>query len=163
MNAENPYAPPKAAVADVIGREPSPSLWNPNVAASLSLLFSPIFGSILHMKNWQSLGDAQKAAASKNWAIGSAAFFVVLIVLSAVLPESKAIDGLSRASGLGLLIAWYYAIGKSQQSLVLARYGKDYPRKGWAKPVGIAICGCIAFLAVAGGLGIVIGAVTGGA
>ncbi|MDR7336156.1 hypothetical protein [Roseateles asaccharophilus] len=161
MNAKNPYAPPEAAVADVVGREPSPQLWNPNAAASWSLLFSPIFGSILHMKNWQAIGDAQKAATSKNWAIGSAAFFVLLIVLSVVVPESKGLDALSRGSGIGLLVAWYYAIGKSQQSLVLARYGKDYPRKGWAKPIGIAILGCIAFIVVAGLLGLLIGMVAG--
>ena len=87
--------------------------------------------------------------------------WLVLVVLSVVLPESKGLDALSRASGFGLLIAWYYAIGKSQQSLVLARYGKDYPRKGWAKPIGIAICGFAVFIVAAGILGIVLGALVG--
>ena len=51
----NPYAPPKAEVADVGRTEVAPALWNPNAAASWSLLFSPAFGAFLHMKNWQAL------------------------------------------------------------------------------------------------------------
>jgi hypothetical protein len=66
MNQDNPYAPPKAAVEDVVTFEPSPALWNPNAAASWSLLFTPIFGSLLHMKNWQAMGNREKAASSKN-------------------------------------------------------------------------------------------------
>jgi hypothetical protein len=145
VSTENPFAPPQSAVADITAREAMPSLWNPGAAASWSLLFSPIFGSILHMKNWEALGDEKRAAASKNWAIGSVAFFAGLLLLSVLLPDSKALDALGRFGGLALLLAWYYKIGKSQSAIVLARYGKGYPRKGWTKPLSIAV-GC--FVAV---------------
>lgn len=157
MNTENPYAPPQAAVSDVTGRDSAPALWNPNAAASWSLLFSPVFGSILHMKNWQAMGDEARAARSKRWAIGSIAFFVALVVLSVVLPDSQAMDGLSRLAGFALLIAWYYRLGKSQSAYVLARYGRDYPRKGWARPLGIAVGLFVAFIVVGGLIGFVIG------
>ena len=61
----NPYAPPKAVVADIAPRQDSPPLWNPNAAANWSLLLSPAFGAFLHMKNWEELGEPAKAAASK--------------------------------------------------------------------------------------------------
>jgi len=46
MSAVNPYAPP---AADLEARELGavPALWNPNAAEAWSLLFTPIFGSIL--------------------------------------------------------------------------------------------------------------------
>lgn len=165
MSNENPYAPPTAAVADIgtaaASAIPNPPLWNPGAAASWSLLFSPIFGALLHMKNWQALGDPGKAATSKNWAIGTAVFFVLGVVLSVAFPDSKAVDQLSRLGGFVLLIAWYYAIGKSQGSLVQARYGKGYPRRGWAKPLGLAVAAMFGFVVVAVLVGFVAAVVTG--
>jgi hypothetical protein len=117
----------------------APPLWNPGAAASWSLLLSPTFGSILHMKNWQTMGEPEKALQSKNWAIGTFAVFAVLIVASLFVPDGKAFDAISRAIGIGLLVGWYYSIGKSQQAAVLARYGKTYPRRGWLKPIIYAI------------------------
>ncbi|MGN6526593.1 MAG: hypothetical protein ACTHL8_09405 [Burkholderiaceae bacterium] len=146
MNSENSYAPPRAAVVEVASHEPAPRLWNPNAAASWSLVFSPVFGSILHMKNWKAMGDERRAATSRKWAIASAAFFVVAMLLGVARPQDKAIDALSRIGGLVLLLAWYYSIGKSQNALVLVRYGKNYPRKGWAKPLATAIALLLAFI-----------------
>ena len=161
MNTDNPYAPPQADVADVPLREAAPPLWNPNAAASWSLLFSPIFGAWLHMKNWQALGETQKAAASKTWIVLSIAFLVVIAVLSGFLPESKGMDALARFGGLGLLVAWYYNIGKSQNAFVLARFGRDYPRKGWLKPLGIALLVCLAFFIVVVVIGVAAGIAAG--
>lgn len=162
MQAPNPYAPPKADVADMQTREAAPPLWNPNAAASWSLFFSPIFGAILHMKNWQAMGEPQKAAASRIWAIASAAFLVFMVLLSVWLADNKAVDALARFGGFGMLVAWYYALGKSQNAFVLARYGKDYPRKGWLKPLGIAIGAWVGFMVAAVIVGVVAGMLGGG-
>ena len=150
MSSSNPFAPPTAEVADVSVLEQSPPLWNPNAAAAWSLVFSPIFGAILHMKNWQALGQPEKAAICKNWAIGVVGFIVFLVLFSLFLPESKALDALSRFGGIGILVAWYYNIGKSQQAFVLARYGKTYARKGWAKPICLAVLVFLGFIVAAG-------------
>jgi len=88
MNTRNPYAPPEAEVADVAGPaflEAAPALWNPAAAASWSLIFSPIFGSWLQMKNWQALGESEKAAKARTWVWVCCAFFTALIVLGAIL------------------------------------------------------------------------------
>ena len=149
MPEQNPFAPPQAEVSDVTARvEQAPPLWNPNAAASWSLLFSPILGAYLHMRNWQALGQPEKAATSKNWIIGVLAFFIVLMGLSLAAPQSKALDLLGRVGGFALLLGWYYSIGKSQQAYVLARFGKGYPRRGWLLPLAAAVGALIAFIVV---------------
>jgi len=112
------------------------------------LLLSPIFGSILHMKNWQALGEPEKAAKSKQWALGSTGFFVLLVLLGALLPDSKALEAGSRGASIGLLIAWYSLSGKPQVSYVKSRFGKAYIRKSWALPLLYAVLCFAAFVAV---------------
>jgi hypothetical protein len=146
--SHNPYAPPTATVEDVSPRpgEASPPLWNPSAAAKWSLLFSPIFGAALQMKNWQALGEPEKAAQSKQWLIGSIGLFALLFVLGIVLPESRGTDLAFRGAGIGLLVAWYTLSAKLQVAHVAARFGTTYPRKGWGKPILYAVLIFFAFL-----------------
>jgi hypothetical protein len=163
MTLSNPYTPPKAEVSDIRSLEAAPALWNPSAAASWSLLFSPVFGSFLHMRNWQALGQSAKAEMSRRWFVGSIAYFAVVFTAALFAPDSKALDLFSRLGGLILLIAWYYAIGKSQQAYVAARFGKLYPRRGWAKPLFAAIGIVLAFFAVIFVLAVAVGAMQGAA
>jgi hypothetical protein len=159
MPEQNPYAPPQAQVADVdelITGENAPALWNPNAAASWSLLFSPIFGAYLHMRNWEALGQPEKAARSKKWVTGSIVFILLVAIVPLFLPESKGVDALGRVCGFALLISWYYAIGKSQQAFVLGKFGKAYPRRGWSKPLLAAVGAVIALFVVAVAVALVI-------
>jgi hypothetical protein len=151
----NFYAPPQAQVADIVEREAAPALWNPGAAASWSVLFSPVFGAFLHMKNWEALGEPDKAAAAKRWILIYIMTIIAFIVAGALLPNNKAIPGILRLCGFALLLAWYYASGRPQMNLVKSRYGKDYPRRGWAQPILIAVGVIIGFVF----LGTVIGAV----
>jgi hypothetical protein len=150
MTTPNPYSPPRAAVDTTAAQAvaAAPPLWNPNAAASWSILFTPIFGAFLQMKNWQALGEPVRADASRKWAIGSTVFLLALIAAGVVLPEDKAIDSASRAIGFAFLITWYYSNGKEQNAFVLARYGKDYPRRGWLKPVLAALGSFVGLMAV---------------
>lgn len=135
----NPYAPPTAEVADIAPRDTVPALWNPNAAANWSLLFSPVFGALLQMKNWIALGEPGKAATSKAWAIATAALIVIVSAATAMLPESKALDAGSRGIGLVLLIAWYTSNGRAQARYVKEKFGSAYPRRGWTRPLLIAL------------------------
>jgi hypothetical protein len=161
LSTENPYAPPQAIVADVAPAQPSPPLWNPNAAASWSLLFSPVFGAIVHMKNWQAMGEPEKADASRRWAIGSFVFFVVLSTSAFAFSDSRLFDMASRAGGLAVLLAWYYASAKHQSAYVLAKYGKSYPRKGWIKPLLFAVLAFVGIVVAAGVVGAILGALGG--
>jgi hypothetical protein len=148
--AANLYAPPKAKVADIVHGEAAPALWNPSAAASWSLLFSTAFGAFLHMKNWEALGEPDKAAAAKKWIVIYLVVIVGLVVASALLPGNKAMLATVRVGSFAMLIAWYYASGKPQMDFVKSRYGKDYPRKGWAKPMLIAVGVVIGFIFLVG-------------
>ena len=147
----NPYAPPKADVDDIpvvpVSNE-APRLWNPSAAARWSLLLSPIFGAMLHMKNWQAMGETEKAAQSKKWVWGCVAFFVLLVAAGMVLPDTREIDLLSRGAGLGLLIAWYSLSARDQVRFITRRFGTDYAKRGWGRPLLYALLVFFAFIAI---------------
>jgi len=144
----NPYAPPKAPIADAEGDRISPTLWNPNAAANWSLLFSPAFGAFLHMKNWQALGQPIKATSAKVW------FVLILVVLgglscaSVMVPSSKQLNGSVRVVGILLLLSWYFGSGRGQAVYVKTHFGDTYPRHGWFKALAVAVLVLCAFIVV---------------
>jgi hypothetical protein len=152
--ATNVYAPPKSKVADIVQSEAAPALWNPGAAASWSVLLSPAFGAFLHMKNWEALGESAKAAASKKWVVIYIVTIIVLFLAVVFLPHNRAMPGIFRLTGFGLLLGWYFASAKPQMNFVKLRYGKEYPRKGWGQPILIAF-------GVLFGLGFLIGLIAG--
>ena len=155
----NPYAPPRADVADVPTAAASgaaPALWNPNAAANWSLLFSPAFGAYLHMLNWRALGDEGKARTSKIFVVCTVSLWVVTLLLGMIAPDSPVMDVLSRVMGLGLLIGWYVTLGRAQAKVVLGRYGKTDPRRGWLKPLGYGVLAVLAFFALGFAVGWVV-------
>jgi len=135
----NPYAPPKAAVADIVSGEESPPLWNPNVAANWSLLFSPAFGAYLQMRNWQALGEPEKASNSKTWVIIVLVILLTLPLVAVLVPGMSGLQRFSSSVGIVLLIAWYVTSGREQTQYVKERFGKTYPRKGWGLPLLAAL------------------------
>ena len=140
---ENLYAPPKSKLADIGHDGVSPAIWNPNSAANWSLLLSPAFGAYLHMKNWEALGEPSKASVAKVWIWVTLLALTGIALAGAFLPNSKSLDGLSRTVGLVLLLSWYFSSGRSQAEYVKSRYGKDYPRRSWGKPL---LLGCLALV-----------------
>ena len=141
-----PLAPPAAQ---------APALWNPNAAAGWSLLFSPIFGAILHMKNWEAMGETTKAFDARLWAIGMAAALGGVVLADVVLPPSRLLDALGHAVGLPLLVVWYYASAKPQATRVAALYGRQYPRRGWLGPLLIGLAAIVGLIIAFGLLGAV--------
>jgi hypothetical protein len=159
--ARNPYAPPKAEVADVGPNGAPPALWNPGAAANWSLLFSPLFGAFLHMKNWEALGQPAKASAARVWAIVIPVVMVGSSVVAVLMPANRSLGGFSRLGGFLLLIAWYASSGRDQMAYVKSNFGNDYPRKGWGKPLLFAIAALFGFFVFAVGLGMISSALRG--
>ena len=106
-------------------------LWNPTVAVYWSLLFSPILGAWLHAKNWAALGNEVKEKQSMYWVRWGAVGLLLAILL---LP-----DAIAPAIGVGYLAGWYFSLGKSQIKYVKERVGRNYERKKWGRPLGIAL------------------------
>lgn len=128
-------APPSADAAPPAG----PVLWNPNAAAVWGLLLSPVFSAVLHLMNWQALGEPEKAHEAKQWVIGLVTAMLGTLLVLIVWPENHQLDTLSRIVGVALLVAWYYGAGKAQATRVAALYGRAYPRRGWIVPVLAAL------------------------
>ena len=111
-----------------------PRLWSPNPAANWSILLTPVFGAFLHAANWRALGRPDRAAANTVWMWVSLGFLAVNLI-GVLVPESRAIDGVLRLIGFGLLLGWYFTQGRPQARFVKENLGEDYERRGWALPL----------------------------
>ncbi len=147
-----PEAPNIPPIPTAVGAElPSfaqptvaPALWNPFAARAWTLLFSPIFGAFLHARNWKALGEMGRAKRSMIWVYA----FIGLVVVALFTPE--AVSPVIRLIGLGGILAWCLMDAEQQVRYVKKRFGKDYPRKSWGKPVAIAVCGWVGLIVLAG-------------
>jgi hypothetical protein len=147
----NPYAAPQASAGSTNGDERlSPPLWNPGAAAAWSLLFGPMFGAFVHMKNWQALRRPDKAASSRRWFIANLLLLIVSLALAFLVPPSGAIGAFNFFGGIGFLLAWYFFSAREQMRFIAMAYDKHYQRRGWGTPLLYAV------LAITG-LGIVAG------
>lgn len=161
---QNPYAPPSAEVDDTPrhpAAAPAPAMWNPNAAALWSLVLTPAFGAFLQMKNWQALGEPARAETSRKWFVGVIAAMLGAALLAALLPETKAIDAVSRVFGVALLVTWYLQNGREQVQFVLGRHGKAYPRRSWALALLGGVLGLAAYVGALFVVGFLAGLVLG--
>lgn len=146
----NPYSPPKANLDILPASADTPALWNPGVAGVLAFFLTPIFGALILMKNWQAMGEPDKAGQAKMWAIGTLVFYVVLMLSAFFIPENGALNLLSRVAGLGFFIAWYMMSCKDQKDVVAYRYGTNFIKRGWTKPalyaVGVYLAAVVVFI-----------------
>lgn len=127
-----------------------PALWNPNAAAGWSLLFSVAFGAFLHARNADAMGRHGEAKANRVW------FYVTIAYSAFSLVRIQAIPPvLFSLASTGLLLGWYFALGKEQVRYVKQTWRDRYQRKPWKKPLIIASCfliGTFIGLTVAGKL-----------
>jgi len=100
-------------------------LWNPDVAGAWSLLFTPIFGSILVYKNWMAMGEEERAKKLKIW-----------IYISVPMALLSVVFGLF---GFVYICVWYFSSQKKQTKYLKEKYSGIYPKKGWLKPICIAL------------------------
>ena len=117
-----------------------PALWNPNAAAAWSLLFTPVFGAALHMRNARTMGDERLRKLNKWFLIG----FVLLVpiieagaILYAVLFKLDMIFFIFPTPLFTMFLIWYIAAGRRQAALVAEQYGSNYPRRPWLKAIDL--------------------------
>ena len=138
MSSDERYRPPQSEDFGSGTGQTAPALWNPTAAACWSLLFSPIFGAALHMFNARAMGDAELEKLNKGFMWGTLAVLVIAILL-AIFSGIKA-----NFVGPAVLGAWYGAVGRKQVALVKERYGSNYPRRSWGKPILFGVLGIVA-------------------
>lgn len=130
-------------------------LWNPTAAALWSLLFTPAFGAWLHMRNWERLGQLDKARQSRYWFAG---MLVVTLASFAVGVAGTVLgrEDLNAPWWVSLIAfsAWAAQSAYPQIRHVDDHHGESYARRSWAAPIAIglaAICGLPILAAVAVG------------
>lgn len=114
------------------------ALWNPNAASAWSILFTPIFGSILIMKNWKTLNNEAEAKKGLYWLIGTGILLVINVFI---------ID-LSDFIFLALLIAWYFLYAKKQVKYIKDTFHSTYKRNSWKTPLLSGFAGFTALVFV---------------
>ena len=121
-------------------------LWNPNAAANLAILFSPIFSAWLMAKNWQELGKPDEAKKSMTWVKIWIGYLPIHLLIAVLAPGNPAI-----LVYLVLLVAWYYKLGKKQITYV-KETDIQYEKKEWGKPVLIGLAALIVWIIFASGV-----------
>lgn len=115
-------------------------LWNPNAAANWSLLFTPIFGSYLQMKNWQALGKPEDANTAKNWIIFTIIFILFInFATPFIWDDVEKVTTISRGLGFWYIIIWYFAYAKKQPKYVKEKLNDNYQKKSWIIPLISAV------------------------
>jgi len=119
--------------------EPVLELWNPNAAGLWSFLFTPIFGSMLIAKNWETMGEPGRASAAR-WSI--TAFLVIGALVEYFAPHTE------KAAAIIFLVVWYFVINRPQAHAVRKHFGGEYERRPWGFPLAIATLALIVFTPV---------------
>jgi len=112
----------------------APALWNPMAAGIWSALLTPIFGSVVILKNWQSIGEQQRVKTGWAWLAVSVAMIVVF--------------GATYWVHLIYLLTWYFAWPMKQARYVNERWGTNYPKKSWVAPLLVGLGVVLALAAV---------------
>ena len=135
-----------STLADAMHAEPA--LWRPSAVAAWSLLFTPVFGSLLLMHNWHVLGQARAVRTARRWLLASMAVLVLELCAGAINQRVNATTPLAQLIGLGWLGLWLLAAAAPQWHLVRQRFGRRYARRAWNGALGMAVvCGAACWTA----------------
>lgn len=125
-----------------------PALWRPSAVAAWSLLFTPVFGSLLLMHNWHVLGQADAVRSARRWLLASMAVLALELFAAAINQRVNGNAPLAQLIGLGWLGLWLVAAAAPQWHLVRRRFGRRYARRGWNGALGMAVvCGAACWAA----------------
>lgn len=149
-----------AVVPQSAPSEQSGAIWNPNAASNWSLIFSPAFGSYLHALNWRTLGEPEKEKSAMGWFYFSLAMLGVYVLMGVFMEKPEEADGAARGLGFLYLLVWYFSAGRAQARYVKEKFGSNYPRRAWGKPLLIGVAAIIGFFTLAVIVGAMLGVVS---
>jgi heme/copper-type cytochrome/quinol oxidase subunit 2 len=121
---------PVSQSGDDQNQRTAPALWRPTAVGALSLIFNPVFGSILILMNWQALGVKEKIRSAQLWLIIS----IIMLVVVFFIPSP-----FGTVVSLTYLLVWYLSSAKPQANYIRERWGQAYPQRSWLWPLLIAV------------------------
>ena len=130
-------APSAAAVQPAL-------LFNPDRAALLSFLLSPVFGAWVLMANARALGARSGGFSRWFWLLlaGAATGFCVLM-LHAIAPGWLVGFRANLFALAGLTAIWYFASAQAQSRQIIAAYGPQYRRRSLLIPAVMTAVGWV--------------------
>jgi hypothetical protein len=139
---------------------PTVSLWNPLWTILWSLLFTPVFGALLQKKNWLEMGRLDEASRTGKWLTAGLILYFGYIFAEPFLPDSALSDFYFFILHIAFFAAWTVFDGIKQIRFVRTKYGTNYHRKLWGRPLMFA--GMVMVLWMAISLTYVLGLILGG-
>ena len=136
------------------------AIWNPTALVNWSLPFTPAFGAWLQMLNWQSLGETELAEISKKWFYASLGMLLVYGIAGIALAGNEAGLLLLRMLPFLYLVTWYLGSGRPHMKYVKERFGNDYNRRPWKKPLLAASGLAVMYFALQVLVGVLFGSAT---
>ena len=144
-----PELPPPTRRTENSEREPqprvsgtAPALWTPKWLTVASFFLTPAFGSYLVAQNWTAMGESGRAGTSMKWFYGTLAWVAVCVLATPFDLPTRLFWFVS----CGVFVAWAVKGADPHRKAVEERYGDDYPRRSWGKPLlaaGGAVCGVL--------------------
>ncbi|MET0983443.1 MAG: hypothetical protein ABWY02_15165 [Telluria sp.] len=125
------------AVPDPLKRDAA--LWRPSAVAAWSLVFTPVFGSYLLMRNWQALGQPQAAVAARRWLRASLGVLALELIAGAINRRLNGGFPFMQWLALAWLGLWLLAAALPQWQLVRRRFGRAYARQEWNGALATAV------------------------
>lgn len=111
--------------------QPPLQLFNPNPAASWSILLTPIFGAAIIWHNWKTIGNQKAQQRSLYWAIG-------LCIPYGLLYFTEWLVAVDLFLEIGLLLAWYLIECRAQVKYLKSQ-SIPYEKRKWLEPMGRAL------------------------
>lgn len=126
----------------------SAALWRPSAVALWSLVFTPVFGSYLLMRNWQALGQPRAAGMARHWLRASLLMLALELCAGAINRRLNGGSPLVQWLALAWLGLWLLAAAMPQWQLVRRRFGRAYARRDWNAALAAAVaCGAASWSA----------------
>ena len=110
-------------------------IWNPERVGVLSLLLTPIWGSILLSKNWKSLNCPERARKVNVWG-----WIWLIVLITYLFVVANFLENVINILIIPLLIIWYLKFVQEQVNY-LKNNNISYDKKGLLNPImkGIAV------------------------
>ncbi len=113
------------------------SLYSPKTLIwGWSLILTPIFGAILHARNWRVLGNEAQAKKSMKWAYSFMIIYVLLLIIIKLQIDNnynfikyELLISLFWLTHIICILTFYIVIGKSQIKYLKEQYKEDYEKK----------------------------------
>jgi|GEM_PF-2731811 len=113
-------------------RTQRPSLYDPRTLGRLGLLFTPAFSAYFEMKNWETLGETEKAQVQRRWLLWSVALLVANVVT--YVADLSWAFGVLQVVWIVQILWWYFKPHAHHRAYIKVRLKDAFVRRSVLMP-----------------------------